>query len=62
MELILSLLGSAIKLGDLIYEPPRNGPTLWQIGIPDRTAFEFYVPEPSRYLVNKLYTNSDINK
>ncbi|KAJ8451743.1 hypothetical protein Cgig2_007226 [Carnegiea gigantea] len=54
--------GSAIKLGDLIYEPPRNGPTLWQIGIPDRTAFEFYVPEPSRYFVNKLYTNSDINK
>ncbi|XP_019106050.2 probable rhamnogalacturonate lyase B [Beta vulgaris subsp. vulgaris] len=54
--------GSVIQLGNLVYEPPRNGPTLWQIGIPDRTALEFYVPEPSSLFVNKLYTDSDHNK
>ncbi|KAH9611925.1 hypothetical protein KSS87_014543 [Heliosperma pusillum] len=53
---------SAIDLGDLVYEPLRNGPTLWQIGFPDRTALEFYVPEPSRLFVNKLYTDNDVNK
>ncbi|KAK9713067.1 hypothetical protein RND81_06G000900 [Saponaria officinalis] len=54
--------GSAIDLADLIFEPLRNGPTLWQIGFPDRTALEFYVPAPSRLFVNKLYTDNDLNK
>lgn len=49
--------GSEIKLDDLIFEPPRNGPTLWEIGIPDRTAAEFYVPDPKPSLVNHLYIN-----
>ncbi|KAA8546654.1 hypothetical protein F0562_003115 [Nyssa sinensis] len=44
--------GCYIRLNDLVYEPPRNGPTLWEIGIPDRTASEFYVPDPNPSLVN----------
>ncbi|XP_030455890.1 rhamnogalacturonate lyase B isoform X3 [Syzygium oleosum] len=50
--------GSAINLGILIYNPPRHGPTLWEIGVPDRTASEFYVPEPYPTLMNNLYTNN----
>ncbi|XVE83036.1 hypothetical protein DITRI_Ditri16bG0054600 [Diplodiscus trichospermus] len=46
--------GSVIYLDSLIYFPPRNGPTLWEIGVPDRTAAEFYVPEPYPTLVNSL--------
>ncbi|CAA3005319.1 probable rhamnogalacturonate lyase B [Olea europaea subsp. europaea] len=45
---------SQIQLGDLIYEPPRNGPTLWEIGIPDRTAAEFYVPDPAPGFTTQL--------
>ncbi|XP_057530444.1 probable rhamnogalacturonate lyase B isoform X2 [Amaranthus tricolor] len=54
--------GSVLKLGNLVYEPPRNGPTLWQIGYPDRTALEFYIPEPNSLFVNKLYTDSNVNR
>ncbi|XP_040371168.1 probable rhamnogalacturonate lyase B isoform X1 [Rosa chinensis] len=50
--------GSKINLGNLTYEPPRNGPTLWEIGIPDRSAAEFYVPDPYPTLMNKLYKNN----
>ncbi|XP_020962182.1 uncharacterized protein LOC107606232 isoform X1 [Arachis ipaensis] len=46
-----------IELGDLAYEPPRDGPTLWEIGIPDRVAAEFYVPDPNPKYINKLYVN-----
>ncbi|KAK9285701.1 hypothetical protein L1049_024900 [Liquidambar formosana] len=49
--------GSKIKLDNLVYEPPRDGPTLWEIGIPDRTAAEFYVPDANPKLVNRLYIN-----
>ncbi|TVU25325.1 hypothetical protein EJB05_27817, partial [Eragrostis curvula] len=38
--------GQATSVGDLVFEPPRSGPTLWEIGFPDRTAAEFYVPDP----------------
>jgi rhamnogalacturonan endolyase len=33
--------GEAQSLGELLWEPPRFGRTLWEIGIPDRTAREF---------------------
>ncbi|XP_061372085.1 uncharacterized protein LOC133314604 isoform X2 [Gastrolobium bilobum] len=49
--------GSNIELGDLVYEPPRDGPTLWEIGIPDRSAAEFYVPDPNPQYINKLFIN-----
>lgn len=44
-------------MGDLVYKPPRDGPTLWEIGIPDRSAAEFYVPDPNPSYVNKLLVN-----
>lgn len=49
--------GSDIDVGSLVYEPPRNGPTLWEIGIPDRSAAEFYVPDPNPKYINRLYVN-----
>ncbi|EEF35030.1 lyase, putative [Ricinus communis] len=49
--------GCYIDLGDVVYEPPRNGPTLWEIGIPDRSAAEFYVPDPDPKYINKLYVD-----
>ncbi|KAA8546657.1 hypothetical protein F0562_003112 [Nyssa sinensis] len=49
--------GNENKMGALVYDPPRRGPTLWEIGIPDRTAAEFYVPDPSPKLMNRLYIN-----
>ncbi|CAJ1931230.1 unnamed protein product [Sphenostylis stenocarpa] len=52
-----SLNWGNINLDSLVYNPPRNGPTLWEIGIPDRSAAEFYVPDPNPELRNKLYTN-----
>lgn len=44
-------------MGDLVYEPPRDGPTLWEVGIPDRSAAEFYVPDPEPQHCNKLFVN-----
>ncbi|KAG6705107.1 hypothetical protein I3842_07G165500 [Carya illinoinensis] len=49
--------GSYIEMGDLVYEPPSDGPTLWEIGIPDRSAAEFYVPDPDPKYINKLFVN-----
>ncbi|GAV85402.1 Rhamnogal_lyase domain-containing protein [Cephalotus follicularis] len=49
--------GCNIEIGELAYEPPRDGPTLWEIGIPDRTAAEFYVPDPDPNYINKLFVN-----
>ncbi|WCJ32020.1 Rhamnogalacturonate lyase family protein [Euphorbia peplus] len=54
--------GSRVKLGSLVYVPPRNGPTLWNIGIPDRSAAEFYVPDAYPTLMNRLYTNHTTDK
>ncbi|CAI0549652.1 unnamed protein product [Linum tenue] len=48
-------LGCNIEMGDLVYEPPRDGPTLWEIGIPDRSCAEFYVPDPDPQYVNRLF-------
>lgn len=44
-------------MGNLVYEPPRDGSTLWEIGIPDRSAAEFYIPDPNPKYVNRLYLN-----
>ncbi|XP_021743771.1 probable rhamnogalacturonate lyase B [Chenopodium quinoa] len=51
--------GHAIDLGDLVYDHPRDGPILWEIGIPDRSAAEFFIPDPDPRLVNKLYLTRD---
>lgn len=49
--------GSCIEMGNFVYEPPRDGPTLWEIGIPDRSAAEFYVPDPDPKHINRLFVN-----
>ena len=49
--------GCYMDIGHLFYDPPRDGPTLWEIGIPDRSAAEFYVPNPNPKYINKLYVN-----
>ncbi|KAH9317874.1 hypothetical protein KI387_019643, partial [Taxus chinensis] len=49
--------GSSIDLGDLVYESPRNGPTIWEIGVPDRTAAEFYIPDANPKYINELFLN-----
>lgn len=53
----IDFVGSDIDVGELVFEPPRDGPTLWEIGIPDRTAAEFYVPDPNPKYINRLYVN-----
>ncbi|XP_055834995.1 uncharacterized protein LOC129903461 isoform X1 [Solanum dulcamara] len=53
---------SDVDIGELVYEPPRSGPTLWEIGIPDRSAAEFYVPDPNPQYINKLYVNQPENR
>ncbi|XP_027769376.1 probable rhamnogalacturonate lyase B isoform X2 [Solanum pennellii] len=59
-EVVITLTeGCDIELGEIVYEPPRDGPTLWEIGIPDRSAAEFYIPDPNPKYVNKLYLNQD---
>ncbi|XP_054789119.1 uncharacterized protein LOC129294686 isoform X2 [Prosopis cineraria] len=49
--------GSYIEVGEIVYEAPRDGPTLWEIGIPDRSAAEFYIPDPNPHLINRLFVN-----
>jgi hypothetical protein len=56
-DMDISCVGYDIDVGDLVYEPPRDGPTLWEIGIPDRSAAEFYVPDPNPKYINTLYVN-----
>ncbi|GAB2227505.1 hypothetical protein Droror1_Dr00009327 [Drosera rotundifolia] len=51
--------GCNLGTGVLVYEPPRSGPTLWEIGIPDRLAAEFYIPDPNPNYINRLYVNYD---
>ncbi|KAI3451278.1 hypothetical protein Pfo_007943 [Paulownia fortunei] len=38
--------GSIVKASNVVFEAPRKGATLWEIGIPDRTAAEFFIPDP----------------
>ncbi|KAG1361069.1 putative rhamnogalacturonate lyase B [Cocos nucifera] len=54
--------GNNIDLGDLVFEPPRDGVTLWEIGIPDRSAAEFYIPDPNPKYVNRLYVNDPADR
>eukprot|EP00252_Welwitschia_mirabilis_P026686 TRINITY_DN8830_c0_g1_i1.p1 TRINITY_DN8830_c0_g1~~TRINITY_DN8830_c0_g1_i1.p1 ORF type:complete len:644 (+),score=75.58 TRINITY_DN8830_c0_g1_i1:259-2190(+) len=49
--------GCNIDIGVLIYAPPRDGPTIWEIGIPDRTAGKFFIPDPNPSYINRLFVN-----
>ncbi|CAN1328606.1 Rhamnogalacturonate lyase, partial [Linum perenne] len=54
-QLITVKAGDELKLGQVSFKPPRTGPTVWEIGIPDRSANEFFVPDADPNFVNKLY-------
>ncbi|XP_038690529.1 rhamnogalacturonate lyase-like [Tripterygium wilfordii] len=51
--------GSNTLLGNLTYTPIRDGPTVWEIGFPDRTAIGFYVPDVNPMYVNKLFKSHE---
>ncbi|KAD4584674.1 hypothetical protein E3N88_22275 [Mikania micrantha] len=53
--------GCDVKVGDLVFKPPRDGPTLWEIGIPDRSAAEFYIPDSDPLYTNQFLAN-DLNR
>lgn len=57
ITMLESMFSKLIETGDLVYVPPRDGPTLWEIGFPNRSASEFYVPDPNPMYINKLYVN-----
>ncbi|KAJ8761828.1 hypothetical protein K2173_004677 [Erythroxylum novogranatense] len=57
-ELVTISAGLETQVGNLIYVPPRDGPTLWEIGFPDRTANGYYVPEVEPMYLNRLFINS----
>ncbi|KAG9133608.1 hypothetical protein Leryth_023099 [Lithospermum erythrorhizon] len=57
-ELVTISSGTELQLGNLVYTPPRDGPTIWEIGFPDRTASDFFVPDVNPMYVNKLFLNS----
>ncbi|KAM3283236.1 hypothetical protein P3S67_026881 [Capsicum chacoense] len=54
--------GSETALGQIIFEAIRNSPTLWEIGFPDRSAAEFFIPDPLPGFENHLYTNTTVHK
>ncbi|XP_028054819.1 uncharacterized protein LOC114259026 [Camellia sinensis] len=56
--IVPSFPGSQTQLGNLIDAPVREGPTVWDIGFPDRTAIDSYVPDVNPMYVNKLFLNS----
>ncbi|GJN04390.1 hypothetical protein PR202_ga21937 [Eleusine coracana subsp. coracana] len=50
---------SSINVGDLVFKPPRKGSTMWEIGVPNRTAAEFHVPDPEPRYKSWLFTSKD---
>ncbi|BBN02207.1 rhamnogalacturonan endolyase [Marchantia polymorpha subsp. ruderalis] len=50
--------GDDIQLGALNYEPPRYGPTVWEIGVPDRHSMG-YIPDPDPKYVNQLFVKNE---
>ena len=49
--------GAVIELGEITYSSPRDGATVWEIGVPDRTANGFFVPDANPKYVNRLFLN-----
>ncbi|KAL0379039.1 UNVERIFIED_CONTAM: hypothetical protein Sradi_3209400, partial [Sesamum radiatum] len=39
--------GTIVQARNMVFKAPRKGATLWEIGIPDRSATEFFIPDPS---------------
>ncbi|KAL5779943.1 hypothetical protein ACOSQ2_010680 [Xanthoceras sorbifolium] len=54
--------GAVTKIGQLVYKPPRDGPTWREIGISDRSAAEYYVPNPNPMYINRLFVNHSTDR
>lgn len=52
--------GNAISLGTVSWVPTRLAPTIWEIGIPDRTAAEFY--HGTDWWTSNIYPNPNWGK
>jgi rhamnogalacturonan endolyase len=50
-------IGLDVNLGEITFHPPRQGKTKWEIGIPDRSASEFFIPDPNPSYINRLFVN-----
>ncbi|CAN1166813.1 Rhamnogalacturonate lyase, partial [Linum perenne] len=61
-QLITVKAGDELKLGQVSFKPPRTGPTVWEIGIPDRSANEFFVPDADPNFVNKFWLDKPKDK
>ncbi|CAN1328528.1 Rhamnogalacturonate lyase [Linum perenne] len=61
-QLITVKAGDELKLGQVAFKPPRTGPTLWEIGIPDRSANEFFVPDADPGFLNKFWLDKPKDK
>ncbi|CAN1328587.1 Shikimate O-hydroxycinnamoyltransferase [Linum perenne] len=61
-QLITVKAGDELKLGQVAFKPPRTGPTVWEIGIPDRSANEFFVPDADPNFVNKFWLDKPKDK
>lgn len=48
--------GDDLQLGGLTFEAPRYGPTVWEIGYPDRIG-SGYIPDPNPLYPNRLFVN-----
>lgn len=53
--------GETVDAGIIVWAPPRSGPTLFELGYPDRDSAEFYIPD-----INPLspypYKNNNKNR
>ena len=54
--------GKQINIGDQVFIPPSSGPTLWEIGFPDRSAAEYFMPDPTPHFTNPVFVNDAENK
>lgn len=53
---ILDMIANCgIAIGDLVYEPPIDGPILWEIGILDPPFVVFVVPDQKPNYISYLY-------
>ncbi|GFQ06127.1 rhamnogalacturonate lyase [Phtheirospermum japonicum] len=48
--------GNTVVATNIVFESPRKGVTLWEIGIPDRSAAEFFIPDPSPTILIHQYS------
>ncbi|WVZ51623.1 hypothetical protein U9M48_002750 [Paspalum notatum var. saurae] len=48
-----------VGVGELVFEPVRSGSTLWEIGVPDRSAAEFYVPDADPRYASRLFVGGE---